>query len=196
MNKIDRKSLIKEKCHKTFRFGKTTYISSEKVIIPFKASCVNELGKTDEYVGTFNTYIVKGDVPWLFGLSSFAEFNAKLDVVRKKLEIKNNTKENKIVKIILTQPLRHLTINLLPMDEMTMNESVNYLAMIETKQITCECNKEKCEESILFNELANMEGLTKLHVKLGHKQRKNMIHALVNADKLTVDTNKMISEII
>ena len=42
-NRIDREYLNKEKCHKTFRSRKTMYISSEKVIIPFKPSIVNEV---------------------------------------------------------------------------------------------------------------------------------------------------------
>ena len=56
-----------------------------------------------------------------------------------------------------------------------MIKSVNYLT-IETKKLIYECNKEYCVKIILFNELSNMEGLTKLYVKLRQTEEKCDTH--------------------
>ena len=60
--------MTKEKCYKVFRYGEQAYTSTEKLTIPFKAKSINSMNENVEYMGTFETCIINGNLPWLFGV--------------------------------------------------------------------------------------------------------------------------------
>ena len=70
-----------------FKFGSSRYPSHETLEIPVKLPLKDADGERDSFFALVETYVVKGDVPYLLGDNTLAEWKSKVDVAEIALEI-------------------------------------------------------------------------------------------------------------
>ena len=91
---LKREDLGGKECAMMFKFGSSRYPSHETLEIPVKLPIKNADGERDSFFAMVETYVVKGDVPYLLGDNTLAEWKSKIDVAERALEIHKFEDEN------------------------------------------------------------------------------------------------------
>ena len=80
-HELKRNDLGRKECAMMFKFGSSRYPSHETLKkIPVKLPIKNAEGERDSFYAMIETYVVKGDVPYLLGDNTLAEWKSKIDV--------------------------------------------------------------------------------------------------------------------
>ena len=174
--------LIRKPCANIFKFGASRYPSHEIVHLPVKLPIKESINQAkDSFFATIETYIVKGDVPFLLGDNTMQNWQSKIDVANRVLEL-HKYKSDKGLPILLDAPLKgsHMIIGLQALKEKSLNESVKLN-----------------EEHVNLGEiLTDFKNVRKMHEKLNHKSKANLAHAYANADLLTKELKETIQKVV
>ena len=178
---LDLSRLKKKPCAMMFKFGDSRYPSHEIVELPVKLPVKSSDGAKESFVATIETYVVKGDVPFLLGDNTMMDWLSKIDVADRVLEV-HKYKDDKGKPVFLNAPLKgsHMKIEMQDLKEKSLEESVQFM-----------------EQQVLTGEvLTDFKSVRKIHERLNHKSKENLIHAYANADLLPKELKETIKKVV
>ena len=84
---LDFNKLKKKPCAMMFKFGGSRYPSHEIIELPVKLPIKSSEVAVESFIATVETYVVKGDVPYLLGDNTMKAWLSKIDVANRVLEL-------------------------------------------------------------------------------------------------------------
>ena len=177
---LKRKDLGRKECAMMFKFGSSRYPSHETLKIPVKLPTKNVDGDRDSFYAMIETYVVKGDVPYLLGDNTLAEWKSKIDVSERALEI-HKYKDDRGCPVLLDAPLKgsHMKIEMQSLKEKNLKELVMFIEEVFNSKIA-----------------TDFKSIRKIHERLNHKSKENLLHAFANADLMTKEVKETIGKVI
>ena len=100
----------------------------EIIELPVKLPVKSSDNAKESFVTTIETYIVKGDVPFLLGDNTMMDWLSKIDVAERVLEV-HKYKDCKGKPVFLNAPLKgsHMKIEMQSLKEKSLEESVQFM---------------------------------------------------------------------
>ena len=137
----------------------------------------------ESFIATVETYVVKGDVPYLLGDNTMKAWLSKIDVANRVLEL-HKFKNEKGQPVLLDAPLKgsHMKLEMQSLKEKSLEESVMF---IEQEVMNADAEI-----------LTDFKSVRKIHERLNHKSKENLVHAYSNADLLTKDLKETIKKVV
>ena len=163
------------------KFGGSRYPSHEIVEIPVKLPIKSSEVAVESFIATIETYVVKGDVPYLLGDNTMKAWLSKIDVANRVLELHKYENE-KGQPVLLDAPLKgsHMKLEMQSLKEKSLEGSVTFIG----------------QEVMNAEILTDFKSVRKIHERLNHKSKENLVHAYSNADLLTKDLKKTIKKVV
>ena len=125
---LDINQLKRTPCATIFKFGDSKYPSHEIIDLPVKLP-VKNFGERieDSFFDVIDTYVVKGDVPYLLGDNTMKKWQSKIDISNRTLELHKFKSDRG--PILLNAPLKgsHMKIELQNLGEKGLDESVKLI---------------------------------------------------------------------